>query len=190
MNEKIKIIGFAGSMRKSSYNKSLLKTVKELFPADMEMEIVEMPDIRMYNYDIQESEGIPPSVAEIGEKIIQSDAVLIVTPEYNYSIPGGLKNFIDWLSRLESKPFTGKPIGIMGATPGLGGTIRAQVTLRTVALFIEANIMTKPEIYITRAMEKFDNEGNLTDEITKKVLEKYIERFKEWILIFKNNKNK
>lgn len=185
MNNKIKVIGFAGSLRKNSYNKMLLGTVQKMFPQDMEMEIIDIPDIPVYNYDIQESEGFPASIIEIGEKIKQADAVLFATPEYNYSIPGGLKNFIDWLSRLESKPFFGKPMSMVGATTGLGGTIRAQANLRTVALFIETNVMPKPEIYVTRAMEKFDKDGNLIDETTKKVLEKYIERFKEYIMIFK-----
>lgn len=185
MNGKIKVIGFAGSLRKNSYNKMLLKTVQNLFPSDMEMEIVDIPDIPIYNYDIQESQGFPQSIINIGEKIKNADAILIATPEYNYSIPGGLKNFIDWLSRLESKPFFGIPMSMVGATTGMGGTIRAQANLRTVALFIEAPVMPKPEIYVTKAADKFDKDGNLTDDATKKVLEKYIERFREWILIFK-----
>lgn len=185
MSGKIKVLGFTGSLRKDSYNKMLLKNIQKLFPDDMEMEIIDMPDIPIYNYDIQESEGFPKSITEIGEKIKNADAVLITTPEYNYGVPGGLKNFIDWLSRLESKPFFGKPMAIAGATTGMGGTIRAQAALRTVALFIETAVMPKPEVYITKAMEKFDKEGNLTDEATKKVLEKYVERFKEWIQVFK-----
>jgi chromate reductase len=185
MNEKIQVIGFAGSLRKNSYNKMLLRTVQKLFPSDMEMEIIELPDIPIYNYDIQASQGFPQSIIEIDEKIKNSDAVLFATPEYNYGIPGGLKNFIDWLSRLESKPFFGKPMSMLGATTGMGGTIRAQANLRTVALFIETNVMPKPEIYVTKAANKFDTEGNLTDEATIKILQKYIERFKKWILIFK-----
>lgn len=185
MNGKIKVIGFAGSLRKDSYNKMLLKSVQKLFPGDMEMEIIDMPDIPIYNYDIQESQGFPKAITEIGEKIKNADAVLIATPEYNYGVPGGLKNFIDWLSRLESKPFNGKPMSMVGATTGMGGTIRAQMALRTVLLFVESCVMSKPEIYVTKAAEKFDKKGNLIDDATKKVLEKFVERFKGWIMIFK-----
>lgn len=185
MDGKIKVIGFAGSLRKGSYNKMLLKNVQQLFPDDMELEIIDIPDIPIYNYDIQASQGIPSSVIEIGEKIRNAHAVLIATPEYNYGVPGGLKNFIDWISRIENQPLRGRVLGMMGATTGLGGTIRAQVALRMIAVFVESCVMAKPEIYVTKAPEKFDKEGNLTDEATKKVLEKYIEKLKEWILVFK-----
>lgn len=185
MNGKIKVIGFAGSLRKGSYNKMLLKNVQQLFPNDMELEIIDIPDIPIYNYDIQAAHGIPASVIEIGEKIRNAHAVLIATPEYNYGVPGGLKNFIDWISRIENQPLRGRVLGMMGATTGLGGTIRAQVALRMIAVFVESCVMAKPEIYVTKAGDKFDKEGNLIDEATKKVLEKYIEKLKEWILVFK-----
>jgi chromate reductase len=185
MANKINVLGIAGSLRKASYNKLLLQSMTELKPEDMEIEIFDIKDIPLYNQDV-ESAGAPEAVTILKEKISMADGLLIVTPEYNYSLPGVLKNVIDWVSRPPaSSPFNMKPLAITGATGGLSGTVRAQMNLRQVAGFTNMMDMKRPELLIRQVREKFDANGKLIDEPAKEYIKKFLEAFEKWILIFK-----
>ena len=135
--DQINVLGFAGSLRQGSYNKMALRAAIELAPAGMTIETFDLAPIEPYNEDVKQR-GFPPPVQEFREKIRAADALLIVTPEYNYSIPGVLKNAIDWASRPPEQPFNGKPIAIMGVSPGRLGSARAQYHLRQCFVFLNA----------------------------------------------------
>jgi chromate reductase len=182
----IKVLGIAGSLRKGSFNKALLNAAVELQPDGMKIEIFDISSIPLYNGDI-ESEGTPTAVNAFKNKIAEADALLIVTPEYNYSIPGVLKNAIDWASRPPaSSPLNQKPLGIMGASSGLMGTVRAQMHLRQTAVLTNMYTMNRPEVLVTKAHEKFDKEGKLTDENTAQHIRKFLSALAEWATKFKN----
>ncbi len=183
----MKIFGIAGSLRKGSYNKSLLRAAKGLLPEEAQLEIFDkLAEIPPFN---QDNEKNPPSVvAELKEKIRRSDAILFATPEYNYSIPGVLKNAIDWASRpYGDSAWEGKPTAIMSAATGMIGGARAQYHLRQV--FVSLNILplNRPEIIIPEASKKFDEHGNLTDEYTKEKIKDLLKALVEWTKRLKQN---
>lgn len=179
--DKIKVLGISGSLRKNSTNKSLLKAAVELKPGNMEIGIFDISDIPLYNEDIQAA-GDPEPVKLFKKKIAEADALLIVTPEYNYSIPGVLKNAIDWASRpVADSPLNGKPMAMMGAG-GRMGTVRAQTHLRQIAVYTNMLTLNKPEVLIADTREKFDKEGNLTDERSKQQVIKLLDAFVKWII--------
>ena len=179
---KIKILGISGSLRKNSLNKYLLEAATELQPDNMNIEIFDISDIPLYNEDIRVS-GEPEPVKLFKHKIAEADALLIATPEYNYSIPGVLKNAIDWASRPPTEsPLNGKPLAIMGAG-GRMGTVRAQNHLRQIAVETNMLTMNKPEVLVARAREKFDKDGKLTDERTKAQIRKLLNAFTDWIML-------
>jgi chromate reductase, NAD(P)H dehydrogenase (quinone) len=163
------VLGISGSLRKGSYNSMALRAAQKLAPAGMRIDIADIGAIPLYNDDVRLA-GEPPPVAELKAKVRAADAVLIVTPEYNFSIPGVLKNTLDWLSRPPEPPFTGKPVAIMGASPGPVGTARVQYDLRKVLVFLDAFTVNKPEVFISFAQNKFDAQGDLTDEPTAKFM--------------------
>jgi chromate reductase len=170
MTASINVLGICGSLRAGSYNRMALHAAAELLPEGMTLEIVEtLRDIPPYDDDVRQK-GFPPSVEALRAKIAAADAVLIASPEYNYSIPGVLKNAIDWASRPPSQPFDGKPIALMGASPGLFGTARAQYHLRQSFVFLNAFVLNRPEVMIGQAPQKFDAEGRLTDAATRKFI--------------------
>jgi chromate reductase len=178
---KIKVLGIAGSLRKNSLNKFLLRAAVEMQPDVMEIEIFDISEIPPYNEDIREN-GDPKPVKLFKQKIAEADALLIATPEYNYSVPGVLKNAIDWASRPPTdSPLNGKPMAMMGAG-GRMGTVRAQNHLRQVAVYTNMLVMNKPELFVQNAREKFDKEGKLTDERTKTQLKKLLDAFAEWTM--------
>jgi chromate reductase, NAD(P)H dehydrogenase (quinone) len=180
MPSKTKVLAFSGSLRKSSFNSGLIRAAIELKPDNMEIEFFDISGIPMYSDDLK-LEGFPDKVKLFAEKISSADGLLIATPEYNYSIPGVLKNAIDWASRVSPQPFNEKPAAIMGASIGLLGTVRAQMHLRQIAIFINMIVMNKPEVFVSSAKEKFDSEGNLTDEKTKEKIETFLINFNKWI---------
>lgn len=185
MNEKIKVLGFAGSLRKQSYNRSLLKAAVELKPENMEIEIFDLKDIPLYNEDVEKA-GIPDSVKAFKERIAASDSLLIASPEYNYSITGVLKNAIDWASRTpKTSPLQKKPYAIMGASSGMSGTIKSQMHLRQVGVFNNMFAMNKPEVYLTLAKQKFNEKGELIDDSTREHLKTFLEEFYRWTSKFK-----
>lgn len=177
--EKIKILGIAGSLRKGSYNRLVLNAAMELAPADAEIEIYDISEIPPFNQDL---EADPPEVVkDFKNKILSADAILFVTPEYNYSIPGVLKNAIDWASRpYGASAWEGKPAAIMGASMGNIATARAQYDLRKIMVFLDMHPLNKPEIMIGNAHEKFDDKGNLKDDITRQLITRQLEALTKW----------
>jgi chromate reductase len=162
-----KIVGISGSLRKGSYNTLALRAAQKLVPAGVELEILDISGIPLYNDDLR-ANGDPDVVRALKAQIRAADAVLIATPEYNFSIPGVLKNAIDWLSRPPEQPFDGKPVAILGASPGPVGTARVQYDLRKVLVFLNAFTVNKPEVLIRECASKFDANGELTDAATAK----------------------
>src|SRR5882724_9906046 len=164
----IKILGIAGSVRKASFNKSALREALKLLPEGASMEIFDIEGLPNFNQD--EEKNPPARVVELKAKIRAADAVLFVTPEYNYSIPGVLKNAIDWASRpYGDNAWKGKPAAVMGASLGIIGTARAQYHLRQCFVFLDMPVVNQPEVMIGHASEKFDGDGNLKDEMAKKL---------------------
>lgn len=165
MSKKIRIAAFAGSLRKQSYNRALLDTAAALLPNDAVMTILDLNPLPMYNQDL-EKDGFPPAAAEFRQQLADADAFLIATPEYNYSIPGVLKNALDWASRANpdrSKPMENKPLGIIGVG-GRFGTARAQNHLRQIASHLGLITLNRPEVLISNYPQKvFDAENKLTD---------------------------
>jgi chromate reductase len=165
----MKILGIHGSLRKASFNRMALNAAKSLLPAGATMEIFELDGIPVFNQD-QEA-AAPARVTEFKQAIRAADAILISTPEYNYSIPGVLKNAIDWASRpYGDSAWQGKPVAIMGASVGIIGTARAQYHLRQCFVFLDMPVVNQPEVMIGHASGKFDAAGNLTDEMSKKLI--------------------
>ncbi len=164
--QPLKIVGICGSLRRKSFNRALLRAAVALAPAGVQIETVEIAHIPPFNEDLQIN-GDPDPIRELKDLVRSSDALLIASPEYNYNIPGVLKNTLDWLSRpVMDSPLVGKPTAIMGAASGRSGTIRAQLALRQVFLFTDTPVLRKPEVYVVFARDKFDDQGELTDERT------------------------
>ena len=180
MAEKLNIVGIAGSLRSGSYNRSALKLALDALSDAATCEIIECRDFPPFDGD-EFAKGFPPQVAAARERIRAADGVVIACPEYNFSIPGVLKNAIDWISRGADQPFNWKPVTIFSATMGAVGGARAQYDLRKVMLFMNAMTMPKPETFIGLAQNKFDEAGNCTDENTKKFLGDQMKAFIDWI---------
>jgi chromate reductase len=169
MTGTVNIIGISGSLRQGSYNTATLRAAQELAPPDLALAIGDISQFPLYNGDLQ-AQGIPEAVQQLGAQIRAADGVLLVTPEYNYSVSGVMKNAIDWLSRLKEQPFAGKPVAICGASMGVLGTARAQYHLRQIGVYLDMRILNKPEVMIGQAHERFDAGGKLTHEPTRKFL--------------------
>jgi len=179
MNSPIRILGIAGSLRRESYNRSALRAAAQLAPEGTTVEIFELDGIPGFNQD--EEQNPPAKVAELKRKIREADAILFVTPEYNYSVPGVLKNAIDWASRpYGDSAWNGKPAAITGASTGNIGTARAQYHLRQMMVFLNMFPINEPEVMIGNAVERFDAEGNLTDETTKQYIHKLLQSLIDW----------
>src|SRR5918996_4658817 len=179
VGDEISVLGFAGSLRQGSYNKAALRAAIELAPAGLTIETFDLAPIQPYNEDVKER-GFPPPEQELREKIRAAGALLIVTPEYNRSIPGVLKNAIDWASRPPDQPFDGKPTAIFGASPGMIGTAVAQYDLRRCLGVLNALVMNTPSVMIGQASEKFDEQGRLTDQATRDIIGKLLGSLVDW----------
>ena len=179
MNTPLTILGIAGSLRKASFNRAALRAAQQLVPDGASLEIFDLDGIPPFN---QDDEAHPPErVTLFKQRIRAADAILIVTPEYNYSIPGVLKNAIDWASRsYDDNSWDGKPVALMGASVGAMGTSRAQYHLRQVLVFINMYPLNKPEVMITNASQRFDAKGNLTDAETKAHIQKLLVALVAW----------
>ena len=175
----VHIAGISGSLREKSFNTATLRAAIELAPEGVTIEPVEIGDLPLYNDDVRVA-GYPGPVDAFRARLAEADALLFVTPEYNYSIPGVLKNAIDWASRPPSQPFDGKPVGIMGASPGVIGTARAQYHLRQMLVFLNAYPINKPEVMIGQAASRFDEAGRLTDEPTRDFVRQHLEALASW----------
>jgi chromate reductase len=177
----MRVFGISGSLRRGSYNAAALRAARELAPEGMEIEIYQgLRDIPPYDDDVRQSQGYPAPVEDLRARLKAADAVLIATPEYNYSVPGVLKNAIDWASRPPDQPFNGKPIAIMGASPGMLGTARAQYHLRQMFVFMNGLVLTQPEVMIAQAATRFDAEGRLTDEKTREFVRALLVALQAW----------
>jgi chromate reductase len=176
---EVVLLGISGSLRKGSFNTALLRAAIELAPRDTRIETADISSIPPYNEDVRVA-GFPPPVNVLRDRIERADAILFVTPEYNYSVPGVLKNAIDWASRPPNQPFAGKPMGVMGASGGLGGTMRAQYHLRQIAVFLDMHPLNKPEVFVRNAQTVFDDAGRLVDEPTRNVVRKHLEALAAW----------
>jgi chromate reductase len=179
--EPVTILGFAGSLRRSSFNRALLRAAVEAAPARMHVEIFDLAPIPLYNADV-EAEGDPAGVKAFKAAIAAADGVLMVTPEYNHGTPGVMKNAIDWASRPPNRAaLDRKPVGIIGASPGMTGSARGQSQLRQAFEFTNSYAMPQPELLVFRAHEKFDDEGRLIDEPTRERLAAWLTAFEAWV---------
>jgi chromate reductase len=179
MADGVRILGFAGSLRKQSYNRFALQAAVKLVPAGSTLETFDLDGIPPFNQDHEREP--PPAVRQFKAAISAADAILIVTPEYNYSVPGVLKNAIDWASRpYGESAWNGKPVGIMGASVGMLGTGRAQYHLRQMFVFLYMFPLNQPEVMIANADEKFDEQGNLKDPKTSEKIKELLEALAAW----------
>jgi chromate reductase len=163
MPEQTTIAAFAGSLRKGSFNRLLLNAAIELAPSDVRIDRIDIDDLPLFNADLEDDENPIPPVKRLWDAIRAADALLIVSPEYNYSIPAVTKNVIDWASRADDV-LDGKVAAVIGASPGMFGTVRMQMTIRQAGLGAGLAFIVEPQIMVTRAKEKFDAAGKLTDE--------------------------
>jgi chromate reductase, NAD(P)H dehydrogenase (quinone) len=179
MSKPVRILGIAGSLRRQSYNRALLRAATQIAPAGATIDIFEIDGIPPFSED--DEHDPPAKVVEMKRRIREADAVLFVTPEYNYSIPGVLKNAIDWASRpYGDSAWSGKPAAIMGASTGRIGTARAQYHLRQVMVFLNMFPLNQPEVMVGAANERFDAEGKLTDEQTREYVRRLLQSLVDW----------
>jgi chromate reductase, NAD(P)H dehydrogenase (quinone) len=184
----IVILGIPGSLREGSYNRALLETAADVAPDGVEIEILDLHDIPMYNSDV-EKRGDPEPVAELKQRIADADGVLIATPEYQHGIPGVLKNALDWASRPPGgSAMIDKPVTTIGASPSPVGTARAHLQLRRTLIYLQADIVSRPEVLVSSAPEKFE-EGRLTDEDSLGFLTQLMETFTEHIRLRRDQQN-
>lgn len=181
---QIQILGICGSLRKNSYNLMALRAATQLMPSGMQLEEASIADIPLYSQDIEDC-GIPPAVQQLHHQILAADAVLIASPEYNFSVSGVLKNTIDWLSRVTPQhAWKDKPVALFSATQGPVGGARSQYEVRKSLGCLEALVLLKPETFINLAHTKFDAQGQLIDELTRKFLGEQMIAFERWIRRF------
>ncbi|HXW42325.1 MAG TPA: NADPH-dependent FMN reductase [Xanthobacteraceae bacterium] len=184
MAEKtLNVTGICGSLRKGSYNRMLLNLLPGYAPAGMKIsEAPPWAEFPLYNADVQNASGFPPPVQKLADAVHAADGVIFVSPEYNYSIPGGLKNAIDWVSRLPNQPFANKPVALLSAAAGILGGGRMQYDLRRCMIFLDALTMNKPEIFIGAAPQKFDDKtGQLKDEQAVGFIKQQLAAFAKFI---------
>ena len=187
MNDSVKILGIAGSLRKGSYNRAALRAAQKLVPDNARLEIFELDGIPPFNQDLEMQP--PQAVSELKNKVRSADAILFVTPEYNYSVSGVLKNAIDWGSRpYGDSAWEGKPAAIMGASIGMMGTVRAQYHLRQMFVFLNMYALNRPEVMIPRAADKFDAQGNLIDNDTRERIRELLSALVAWAIRLKQVK--
>ena len=179
MSKQARILGIAGSLRRDSYNRAALRAAIELAPEGASIQAFELDGIPGFNQD--EEQKPPAKVVELKQRVREADAILFVTPEYNYSIPGVLKNAIDWASRpYGDSAWNGKPAAIMGASIGAIGTARAQYHLRQMMVFLNMFPVNQPEVMIANASDRFDAQGNLTDDATKEFIRQLLQSLVDW----------
>jgi chromate reductase len=179
----LNILVICGSLRKGSYNASVARALPSLAPPEMKM--ISAPSFAsfpIYNADIKDASGEPPAVIDWASAVRSADGVVIVSPEYNWSLPGGLKNAIDWVSRMKEQPFKDKPVALQSASPGPLGASRMQYHLRQTLVSIDAIMFGKPEIFVALADKKINDKGELTDEATRKIIVQQLEAFAKFIV--------
>lgn len=177
----MKILGICGSLRKASFNMAALRACSELLPQGVTLEIASIADLPMFNQDVFDA-GMPEPVKRLRGEIAAADGLLIACPEYNFSVSGALKNAIDWGSRAPSQVFQDKPIAIFSATTGPVGGARVQYDLRRILGQLWGHVLPRPEVFIGNAAQKFDAQGRLTDETTRKFLTDLLAGFRDWVV--------
>jgi chromate reductase len=177
----LKILGISGSLRKGSYNTAALRTCAELMPAGMTMTYARIDDIPLFNQDVFDA-GLPEPARRFRAEVAAADALLIASPEYNFSVTAALKNAIDWGSRAPNQVFQDKPIAMFSATTGPVGGARVQYDLRKILVQLWGHVLPKPEVFIGNAAAKFDSQGRLSDEATRKFLGELLAGFQAWIV--------
>ncbi len=178
--DTMRILGFAGSLRRASYNRGLIRAAIELAPSGMAIDVFDLSDIPLYNQDVEDA-GEPLSVVAFKRAIGSCDALLVATPEYNHGMSGVLKNALDWASRPRvTSPLRDRAVAVMGASPGRGSTARAQAQLRDTFVFTGACVMPLPELLISAAAEHFDPHGSLTDPALRALLVELLEALRAW----------
>jgi chromate reductase len=188
MEQKIKVLGIAGSLRRDSYNKMLLKNAVELSPVTIDLEVFDLEGILPFNQDFEKDP--PDRVKELKSRIKASDAILFVTPEANYSIPGVLKNAIDWASRpYGDNSFKDKAGAIMSTSTGMFGGARAQYHLRQVMVFLEMHAINKPEVMVPLAAQNFDQEGRLINQMFRDLVKSQLDALYDWCLRLRSRDN-
>ena len=178
------IIGISGSLRSGSFNAALLRAAGSLMPDDSELAIESIADFPLYNFDIESGDGIPDAVARLKDRLESCDGLIISTPEYNNSMPGVLKNAIDWLSRPPDdidRVFGGLPVALMGATPGSFGTILSQAAWLPVMRTLGTELWTGGRLMLPKARNVFDDGGSLVDESVRERLEKFLQGFVQFV---------
>ena len=181
VSETIRVLGISGSLRERSYNTALLRAAGEMLPPHMTLELFDLSSIPLYDADVRE-EGFPAGVRDLRALIREMDAILIATPEYNHSIPGVLKNTFDWISRPPDPPLFDKPVALVGATTGNYGTARAQMHLRLLFVYANMHAVNRPEVLVSRAQEKFDENLRLIDPDARAFLRQLLENLYTWTL--------
>ena len=178
------IVGMSGSLRKNSFNAGLLRAAAEFLSADTRLEILSIREVPLYDADIEEASGVPAAVQQIKDRVAASDGLLLATPEYNNSIPGVFKNVIDWMSRPPAdiaQVFGDRPVAVMGATPGMGGTTLAQSAWLPVLRTLQMRPWFGGRLLVSGARQAFDAQGNLTDEKIRGQLKTFIAGFEGFI---------
>lgn len=178
------VIGISGSLRRASFNSALLRTAVELAPPELTVEIASIRAIPLYDGDVEEESGVPQPVAELKDRLAAADGLLLVTPEYNSSIPGVLKNAIDWMSRPSQdipRVFGGKSVGLIGATPGGGGTRLSQTAWLPIFRILDMRPFFARSIYLAGAGQAFDAEGRLTDGKLRELVSRYMAAFAQFV---------
>jgi len=176
----MKVLGISGSLRKASLNTAALRACAELMPAGMTLSIAEIGDLPMFNQDLFDA-GLPEAAKRLRAEVAAADGVLIASPEYNFSLSAALKNAIDWASRPPNQSWQDKPVAIFSATPGPLGGARVQYDLRRILGQLWAHVLPRPEVFIGVAPGKFDAQGKITDEATRKFLGDLLLGFSQWI---------
>lgn len=185
MEKPILILGIVGSLRRDSFNVKAMRAAQQLAPEGSRIEIADIGGLPGFNQDDEGSP--PPKVTELKQQIRNADAILFVTPEYNYSVPGVLKNAIDWASRpYGDSAWSGKPVAVMGASIGMQGTSRAQYHLRQMFVFLNMHAVNQPEVMISNAAKRFDEQGNLTDETSRRLIQQLLQELVRWTKLLQN----
>ena len=185
MNNPLIILGIPGSLRRDSFNRAALRAAQQLTPEGARIDVADIDGLPGFNQDLEREP--PAKVVELKQQIRNADAILFVTPEYNYSVPGVLKNAIDWASRpYGDNSWNGKPVAVMGASVGMLGTARAQYHLRQTFVFLNMHAVNQPEVMISKAATKFDEQGNLTDETSRKLIQQLLQELVRWTKLLQN----
>jgi chromate reductase, NAD(P)H dehydrogenase (quinone) len=177
----VSVLALCGSLRRASYNMAVLRAAQELAPEGLRIEISDLAAIPLFNEDVRLA-GFPQVVVALREAIRGADALLFACPEHNYSVPGVLKNAIDWVSRPPDQPFAGKPAAVLGASTGVTGTARAQHHLRQIGVAVDLRFLNRPEVRIGSAAERFDAQGHLTNETSRQLIGKQLAALRDWTL--------